>query len=244
MADQPIARRSGVTHVWPPIQAPERRTVAEMNEAGHRQAFGRTREAERPIPELPEDYGVSRLVLLIRDPWWIHAYWRLAGHDREFLRTRLREERRLVLRVEETPESAAPGRHMDFAIEASNGNWYIDVQFANRVYQAVIGLVDQSGGFEPFLVSNAVRTPPDTLSDELDAEWATLDELYGFVLRGPRLMMDGSIALMERGREEWYRGQLAVGSAALASPGFWGRRPAAEVEAGRKPPSESYIEGR
>lgn len=225
MADQPTTRRSEITRVWPPFQAPERLSAARVAEVGHEHAFFQAREADEPLPELPADYGHSRLVLLVRDPWWIHAYWQLTASDREYLAGRLREGRRLVLRVEETPDSAWPGRHADFAVDVANGNWYVDVQFANRSYRALLGLLSAEGFFEPFLVSNTVHTPPDSLSSEMDAEWATLDELYGYALRQPRYAVDGSIALMELGREEWHRLQLAVSSLALASPGFWGRRP-------------------
>lgn len=227
MADQPRARRSEVTRVWPPVEAPERRTVAQEADPDHRHGLFRAREADEPVPLLPEEYGISRLVLLVRDPWWVHAYWRLTTSDREYLRVRSGEGRRLVLRVQETGESAVPGRHVDFTVDAGNGNWYIDVQFADRSYQAILGLLSGEGRFEPFLASNTVHTPPDTLSAEMDAEWATSAELYGYVLRQPLVALDGSLALVERGREGWYRRQLAVSSLALASPGLW-RQPAGE----------------
>src|SRR5690606_4145967 len=62
--------------------------------------------------EFPEQYNVTRLVLMLRDPEWAFAYWDISLHDRIYIHGREMGDA-LLLRFEEEmtgPENRTPER--------------------------------------------------------------------------------------------------------------------------------------
>jgi len=50
------------------------------------------RRAQRTLPQdLPGGYGKDRLVLQVRDPWWLHAYWEITLATWDSLKQRLKD---------------------------------------------------------------------------------------------------------------------------------------------------------
>src|SRR3989338_3076472 len=47
-------------------------------------------QADMP-QELPSYYDQDKIVLLVRDPWWIYAYWQIKGSTLERLKNELKE---------------------------------------------------------------------------------------------------------------------------------------------------------
>ena len=45
----------------------------------------------RSLPqELPSQYGVDKMVLMVRDPWWLYTYWELKSSTVERLKSELK----------------------------------------------------------------------------------------------------------------------------------------------------------
>ncbi len=138
-----------------------------------------------PIEELPERYGESFIVLLPRDPWWLHSFWEVspdrlgeaAAHFGEHW-----EQTRSVLRVYDVTAVDFDGAnaHSSFDIELS-GNascWYIHAGAPNRVWVVDIGRASPQGDFFVLARSNVAATPRDGMSDVLDEEWMEIDEFF------------------------------------------------------------------
>ncbi len=135
-------------------------------------------------PELPLTYGEDRAVLLVRDPWWIFAYWEVTERRRQQVAGAMRREGlnadKMVLRVYDSTDGPPVYSTSFFDIEINGfaSNWYIDVGRPDRQWVVEVGFRAWNGKFFVLVRSNLVRTPRFGPSDVLDEEWMMPDELY------------------------------------------------------------------
>ncbi len=134
--------------------------------------------------ELPASYGDDKIALLVRDPWWIHAYWEVTP-DREHQVMRHLESSgvqrdKLVLRVYDVTGGNVDSARSHFDIEMTflTGNWYIDVGIPDRDWVVDLGIRTRDGRFFMLVRSNVARTPRFGVSDVLDEEWMLPDDVY------------------------------------------------------------------
>jgi hypothetical protein len=127
----------------------------------------------------------DRIVLLVRDPHWLHAYWAVTLASVHRAEAALREDwhgAKPILRVfdvsseDTTSSSEAPIRDID--IHGSVNNWYIDVPNPPRSYRVDIGYVTRRGRFYTLAHSNVVTTPRAGDSDVIDENWASVQEQF------------------------------------------------------------------
>ena len=142
-----------------------------------------TRDLSARVPkDLPAGYGKDRIVCMVRDPYWLHAYWELTrqavqraeaalGQDWHGARPILR-----LLDVTSSDTSAAAERTVkDIDIHGGVNNWYIEAPNPPRSFRVDIGYISRSGQFYVLARSNVVSTPRAGMSDALDKNWADLD---------------------------------------------------------------------
>ncbi len=133
--------------------------------------------------ELPIAYGENKLVLMVRDPWWLYAYWEVTPEREREVLDFVKESgfsiETKVLRVYELADKEWTGTStfFDIGIGFAN-NWYVDVGKPDRHWIAELGFRAQGGRFFALIRSNIVRTPRYGVSDVLDEEWLLPDELY------------------------------------------------------------------
>lgn len=145
-------------------------------------------ESPRPSPSadhrLPSSYGEDRLVLLVRDPWWLFAYWEVTKARQEEV---AREAERAgcwgwktVLRVYDVTQCSVskPRSFFDITLNFYVDNWYIDVGLPDREWIAQLGLLAENGRLFVLVESNRVRTPSFGISDALDEEWLLPEDVY------------------------------------------------------------------
>lgn len=134
--------------------------------------------------ELPWNYDDNKIVLLVRDPWWLYSYWEVNEHRQRQVWENIAREGcqpdKTVLRVYDVTDVPLSHHHSFFDIEVgcAVGNWYIDVGQPNRQWMAELGIRTQDGRFFAWVRSNVVRTPRFGISDILDEEWMLPDELF------------------------------------------------------------------
>lgn len=134
--------------------------------------------------ELPAAYGEDRATLLVRDPWWLYAYWEVTPDTYQKTLARLERDgntfEKTVLRVYDITEAAAGGSKSFFDIELNffADNWTIDVGVPDREWVIEIGLRTRTGGFYTLVRSNTAHTPRYGISDVIDEEWMLPDDLY------------------------------------------------------------------
>lgn len=127
--------------------------------------------------DLPSSYGVTKIVLMVRDPYWCYTYWDFSAPTRSQITRWYRELTgpKAVLRIYDVTNRNFDGTNansfFDLDINFDAGNWYLEVGKPDRSFLVEIGIRDQYGRFYVIARSNVVRTPRDTPSDVIDEEW-------------------------------------------------------------------------
>lgn len=135
--------------------------------------------------ELPSYYDQDKIVLLVRDPWWIYAYWQIKGSTLEKIKNELKDDffkAIRVLRVYDISYIIFTGnnahRFFDIQIDEHAANWYIDTQGPGKSWCVDLGLLLPDGRFITILRSNTVQTPLDRPSWISDEEWMIPEDMF------------------------------------------------------------------
>lgn len=132
--------------------------------------------------DLPAGYGKDRIVLMVRDPYWLHCYWELTRHAIQRAEAALGEEwhaARPALRLLDVSHpgvtSGSERIVRDIIIHGGCNNWYIDVADPPCSFRVDIGYLTRGGRFYALARSNVVTTPRAGVSDVIDENWSDLD---------------------------------------------------------------------
>ncbi len=181
--------------------------------------------------ELPSQYGVDKMVLMVRDPWWLYTYWEIKQETVERLKHELKDEfykAKRLLRVYDVTNIIFNGsnanRFFDIQIHEFANNWYIDAGAPGRSWCVDLGLKLSDGRFITILRSNVVQTPLDGPSWITDEEWMIPDDMFAR-LYGMGFGLGRSSPVGKAWRERMIS---SPGIASMASPvkkpqkrGFW-----------------------
>lgn len=191
----------------------------------------------RELPILPSFYGATRIILQVRDPFWMHAYWEIAEDMASSLRRQLGEEldrSNLTLRVHDVTGITFDGNNsvisFDKQVHPFASNWYIDVREANRSYCVDLGLVTSKSQFYLIARSNTVHTPRVSPSPIVDEEWLTIREID--MLHRPGLS-PSSPGIHEVAQAEEHVREVALGSGGVGAVGSPMGRPAEAYQPAR-----------
>ena len=135
--------------------------------------------AENKVPK------TDRLVVMVRDAYWLQAYWELTPRTVERAQAALGKHwhgARPILRLFHvtrngtTSSARTPLRDID--IHGGVSNWYVDVQDPPRAYQMDIGYISARGKFLSLARSNIVNTAVTKKPNGVDGNWAGVAEDY------------------------------------------------------------------
>jgi hypothetical protein len=121
----------------------------------------------------------DRLVVMVRDPYWLHAVWELSQRSVDRAQAAMGPHwhtAQPTLRLFRIKEAGASAHERDIAIHGGVSNWYVDVQNPPCQYRMEIGYLAAIGSFYCLARSNAVQTPPAGTSDAVDKNWAHVAE--------------------------------------------------------------------
>ncbi len=128
------------------------------------------------LPDLPEGYGDSRIVLLPRDPKWAYAYWDVSNEHKEALRQQ--GGQRLMLRLYDVTDisisAQAPHSMQQQDCHEMARSWYLEVPVSDRDYAVEIGYLTDDERWLVLARSVAIRTPPIYPSDWGRDEFVTI----------------------------------------------------------------------
>ncbi len=190
---------------------------------------------QRPVmQDLPYGYGIDRIVLQVRDPWWCHAYWEVRNDTMDRLRNELGDvfyKARRTLRVYDISHIIFDGsnahRSFDIHIDEHANNWYIETAGPGRSWCVDLGLLLADGRFITIVRSNTVHTPLDGPSWITDEEWMIPEDMFAR-LYGMGVGFGSSPVKVKKLWEQRLKREITSGIASMASPvrkpkeqGFW-----------------------
>ncbi len=134
-------------------------------------------KSESAEPELPEAYGTKKLFLTARDPHWLYANWDLTLEQQSKLNARSAEGH-LILRVYGAKIEGHP--LYEIHVHPESRHWFAHVERAGASYAAELGYYSPVGRWTRIAESGATVTPPDSVSENANAEFATIPFEFPF----------------------------------------------------------------
>jgi ABC-type phosphate transport system substrate-binding protein len=129
------------------------------------------------LPDLPEGYGESRIVLMPRDPQWAYTYWDIPNDHKSELRSQ--GGQRLSLRLYDVTdvdlEHQNPHNLQQFECDELARDWYLPIPVSDRDYLVEIGYLAGDGRWLMLARSQPVRVPPVYPSGWEDDQFLTID---------------------------------------------------------------------
>lgn len=121
----------------------------------------------------------DRLVVMVRDPYWLHAHWEIASRSIKRAQSALGQDwhtTRPVLRLYRLSGDGSAAVEREIVIHGGVHHWYVDVPSPPSQYRMEIGYLSGSGQFYCLARSNTVTTPPAGRSDSVDENWIDVDD--------------------------------------------------------------------
>jgi hypothetical protein len=134
----------------------------------------------------PKNHRIKeRIVVMVRDPYWLHAYWEIKRQSVERVQAAMSQDwhtARPFLRLLEVsdPGSSSASERVVRDIEVHGGvnNWYVHVDNSPASYRLELGYLGAGGRFYPLVRSNVVTTPEPGSSDAIDENWSEVAENF------------------------------------------------------------------
>ncbi len=172
----------------------------------------------------------DRLVVIVRDPYWLHATWQLSRRSVERAEVAMGQDwhaARPVLRLLEvqTGTSAAETVIRDIEIHGGVNNWYVPVVDPPKSYRIDIGYLSDGGRMFVLARSNVVTTPQAGTVDAIDNNWTDVAENYEkiYAMSGG-YSTDGANEELQELFEERLRRPMSSPTLGLVSNGHNGRK--------------------
>lgn len=140
---------------------------------------GRNGEAKHESAKIPAKK--DRIVLLVRDAYWLQAVWELTRASVERAQVALAQQwhtAKPVLRLIELESNATTSSVEQIGriipIHGGVNTWFIDVHDSPRAFRVDIGYMAANGKFFALARSNSVTTPRPGTGDGLENNWSDI----------------------------------------------------------------------
>jgi hypothetical protein len=174
------------------------------------------------LPDLPQGYGESRIVLMPRDPQWAYTYWDISYEAKQQLRQQGGEQ--LALRIYDITDISllvqSPHSIQEYPCDELAQEWYLPIPVSDRDYVIDIGYRCADGRWLILARSAPVRIPPIYPSDWIEDYFLTVpweEELRGktyatLTAPGKRTMANPSVYEQMYGLTEATEAERVAGS--------------------------------
>jgi hypothetical protein len=148
----------------------------------------------------------DRVIVMVRDSFWLHVYWELLPQSVDRARAAMGEHWHLAkpcLRLMEVIDGGTTISSErvveDVVIHGGVSNWYLHVKEPPRSYRVEIGYLAANGKFLSLARSNVVTTPVPGTSDPVDEHWAGVAEDFDkiYAMSGGYSLEGSSMELQE-----------------------------------------------
>jgi hypothetical protein len=136
-------------------------------------------QSKRKAPEK------DRLVLMVRDPYWLHANWTVTRASVKRAEAALAEHWHTAMPIlrllqvdggHTTSTAERVAREID--VHGGVTNWYVEVHNPPHSYRVELGYKSANGRFFALCRSNVVHTPAPDSGDVIDENWTDVAENY------------------------------------------------------------------
>lgn len=132
---------------------------------------------DKGLPDLPDGYGESRIVLMPRDPQWGYTYWDTPDEHKQEVRRQ--GGQKLALRIYDVTDVdlsyQAPHNLQQYDCDEMARDWYVPIPVSDRDYIAEIGYLTADGRWLMLARSAPCRIPPVFPSDWYEDYFATIE---------------------------------------------------------------------
>jgi len=185
--------RSNSTHPQSSPKSQQSKKSINTNKASSRKRTGtqrRIRKLQEKLSTLKnlaaqqtkQNSGEStqdRLVVMVRDPYWLHAFWELSQRSVDRAQAAMGQRwhtAQPTLRVYRILGAGTASLEKDITIHGGVSNWYVDVQDPTSTFRMEVGYLAEDGSFYCLARSNSVQTPPTVSNEAIDKNWADVAE--------------------------------------------------------------------
>ena len=176
------------TEPVPPLSNTNPEIVAKIRKAQAekelRKDLARTlpKSSLTPITQVPPVVkGQDRLILMVRDPYWLHAHWDITRQSVDRAKVSLAENWHTVkpiLRLLKMDDSGTTSNAetvaRDIEIHGGVRNWYIEVDNPPSRFRMLMGYITAGERFYELARSNTVITPAPGGKSATDDHWADI----------------------------------------------------------------------
>ncbi|WP_145389666.1 DUF4912 domain-containing protein [Stieleria neptunia] len=126
----------------------------------------------------------DRIVLMVRDSYWLQATWEITRASVARAESSLAERWHTakpvlrVMEVEDVANNIAETVQRDIPIHGGVDTWYVDVQNPPTRFRVAIGYITSDDQFHSICRSNIVETPSPGECERLDEHWHDIADDY------------------------------------------------------------------
>ena len=169
-----------------PKPSPARRRVQQrITQMQQQQAELKNLASETNSNGSTDEEAGDRLVILVRDPYWLHVVWELTQQSVERGRSALGQHwhsAKPTLRLFKVEADGTGNLDREIEIHGGVSNWYVDVNDPPSSYRMEIGYHAPGVEFYCLARSNTVTTPAPGSAETVDKNWADVadnaDRIY------------------------------------------------------------------
>ncbi|WP_408956293.1 DUF4912 domain-containing protein [Natroniella sp. ANB-PHB2] len=142
-------------------------------------SLGNLKEVNKEVEEsniwsqyqLSDEYSENKIVMQVKNPTSAHIYWEFTTEQANLVLSELGyqdlSQVPLILRLYDLTKN----KHYDINTTLEHRDWYINQLNPGHNYLVKLGVIDDDMKFHPIIESNRIRTPRNTVSDNLDEDW-------------------------------------------------------------------------
>ncbi|MDD2478131.1 MAG: DUF4912 domain-containing protein [Candidatus ainarchaeum sp.] len=133
-------------------------------------------------PQVPDNYGDTRVVLLARDPEWMYCYWEISDEKRNELGlSDFITSNRLVLKIYRIEfrnnKPLTPQFAFEIPVPEYAKEWYVRVTKTGGVWCAELCVYNRNNNkYETITKSNIMETPRNDMSPDDTVLWMHVDD--------------------------------------------------------------------
>lgn len=129
----------------------------------------------------PLEKGKDRLILMVRDAYWLHAHWDITRQTVERARVSIAEHwhtAKPILRLLKLDDNGTTNNaetvYQDIEIHGGVRNWYLQIEVPGCSFKVQLGYLTSNGRFYELVRSNTVTMPVAGSKEVVDDHWADI----------------------------------------------------------------------